>query len=92
MGRDPNNVLVTVEILKGSRNKYEYDEELGLFRLDRMLFSSVHYPTEYGFARGAWGEDGDPRWAIPDARSGGHRPQGSLRTGERSPVELDGEA
>ncbi len=61
---DPKTVLVTVEIPKGSRNKYEFDEELGLFKLDRMLFSSVHYPTEYGFVRGAWGEDGDPLDAL----------------------------
>ena len=61
---DHTLVLVTVEIPKGSRNKYEYDEELGLFKLDRMLFSSVHYPAEYGFVREAWGEDGDPLDAL----------------------------
>ena len=61
---EADTVLVTVEIPKGSRNKYEFDEELGLFKLDRMLFSSVHYPTEYGFIREAWGEDGDPLDAL----------------------------
>jgi len=62
---DPNNaILVIVMIPKGSRNKYEFDEELGAFRLDRMLFSSVHYPAEYGFVREAWGEDGDPLDAL----------------------------
>jgi inorganic pyrophosphatase len=61
---DAVTVLVTVEIPKGSRNKYEFDEELGMFKLDRMLFSSVHYPAEYGFIRGAWGEDGDPLDAL----------------------------
>ncbi len=61
---EPETVLVTVEIPKGSRNKYEYDEELGLFKLDRMLFSSVHYPTEYGYIREAWGEDDDPLDAL----------------------------
>ena len=60
----PDTVLITVEIPKGSRNKYEFDEELGLFKLDRMLFSSVHYPAEYGFIREAWGEDGDPLDAL----------------------------
>jgi inorganic pyrophosphatase len=57
-------VLVIVEIPKGSRNKYEFDEELGMFKLDRMLFSSVHYPAEYGYIREAWGEDGDPLDAL----------------------------
>jgi inorganic pyrophosphatase len=60
----PDTVLITIEIPKGSRNKYEFDEELGLFKLDRMLFSSVHYPAEYGFIREAWGEDGDPLDAL----------------------------
>jgi inorganic pyrophosphatase len=57
-------VQVIVEIPKGSRNKYEWDEELGMFKLDRMLFSSVHYPAEYGFIREAWGDDGDPLDAL----------------------------
>jgi inorganic pyrophosphatase len=60
----PDSVLVTVEIPTGCRNKYEYDEELGLFRLDRMLFSSVVYPTEYGFVRDTLAEDGDPLDAM----------------------------
>jgi inorganic pyrophosphatase len=60
----PETILVTIEIPKGSRNKYEYDEGLGMFKLDRMLFSSVHYPTEYGFVRETWGEDGDPLDAL----------------------------
>ncbi len=38
-------VLAFIEIPRGSRNKYEYDEERGVFRLDRVLYSSVHYPT-----------------------------------------------
>ena len=38
-----------VEIPKGSRNKYEYNQKDGLFYLDRMLFSAVHYPADYGF-------------------------------------------
>ncbi len=61
---DPDTLLVTVEIPKGSRNKYEFDPELGLFRLDRMLFSSVHYPVEYGFVRESLAEDGDPLDAM----------------------------
>ena len=54
------NVLAFVEIPRGSRNKYEYDEEHGTFRLDRVLYSSVHYPTEYGFIPDTLAEDDDP--------------------------------
>lgn len=53
-----------VEIPKGSRNKYEYDEEKRMIRLDRMLFSSVHYPSDYGFFPGTLGLDGDPLDAL----------------------------
>ena len=45
----PLNILV--EIPKGSRNKYEWDDELQAIKLDRFLFSSVVYPTDYGFVR-----------------------------------------
>ncbi len=48
-----------VEIPRGSRNKYEYDEEKHMIRLDRVLYSSVHYPTDYGFLPGTLAEDGD---------------------------------
>lgn len=54
-----NNVLAFIEIPRGSRNKYEYDEEHGTFRLDRVLYSSVHYPTDYGFIPDTLAEDGD---------------------------------
>ena len=50
---------VMVEIPKGSRNKYEYDEELKMIRYDRMIFSSMHYPSDYGFFLNTLGEDGD---------------------------------
>jgi len=53
-----------VEIPKGSRNKYEYDEEMGAIKLDRFLFSSVVYPTDYGFVTDTVGEDGDPLDAM----------------------------
>jgi inorganic pyrophosphatase len=53
------NVLAFIEIPRGSRNKYEYDEEHGTFRLDRVLYSSVHYPTDYGFIPDTLAEDGD---------------------------------
>lgn len=52
-------VWVIVEIPKGSRNKYEYDEKLGRIKLDRMLFSSVQYPTDYGYIPDTLAEDGD---------------------------------
>ena len=50
---------VIVEIPRGSRNKYEYDDKRGLIRLDRVLFSSVHYPTDYGFIPNTLAPDGD---------------------------------
>src|SRR5258708_35655278 len=53
-----------VEIPKGSRNKYEWDEGLGAIRLDRFLFSSVVYPTDYGFIPNTLAEDGDPLDAM----------------------------
>jgi inorganic pyrophosphatase len=52
-------VLAFIEIPRGSRNKYEYDEERGVFHLDRVLYSSVHYPTDYGFVPDTLAEDGD---------------------------------
>lgn len=53
------SVLAFIEIPQGSRNKYEYDEAAGVFMLDRVLFSSVHYPTDYGFIPDTLAEDGD---------------------------------
>ena len=52
-------VEVLVEIPRGSRNKYEFDEERGIFVLDRVLYSSVHYPTDYGFIPDTLAPDGD---------------------------------
>lgn len=49
-----------VEIPKNSANKYEYDSKLGLFRLDRPLYSPLHYPGDYGFVPGTLADDGDP--------------------------------
>ena len=53
-----------VEIPTGSQNKYEYDKEAGVFRLDRVLYSPMHYPTEYGYLEGTLAEDGDPLDAM----------------------------
>lgn len=49
-----------VEIPKNSANKYEYDAALGIFRLDRPLYSPMHYPGDFGFIPGTLAEDGDP--------------------------------
>ena len=49
-----------IEIPKGSRNKYEWDEELKAIKLDRFLFSSVVYPTDYGFIPHTLSEKGEP--------------------------------
>ncbi|MGH2447938.1 MAG: inorganic diphosphatase [Chloroflexota bacterium] len=51
---------VVVEIPRGSRNKYEYDHVTNRIRLDRVLHSSVHYPTDYGFLPETLATDGDP--------------------------------
>jgi inorganic pyrophosphatase len=56
---DQESVLAFIEIPRGSRNKYEFDEKLGRLRLDRVLYSSVHYPTDYGFVPDTLAEDGD---------------------------------
>lgn len=56
----PEIVRAIVEIPKNSSNKYEYDGSLGVFRLDRALYSPMHYPGDYGFIPGTLAEDGDP--------------------------------
>jgi inorganic pyrophosphatase len=56
----PEIVRMIVEIPKNSANKYEYDKETGVFRLDRALYSPMHYPGDYGFVPGTLAEDGDP--------------------------------
>ncbi|QGU08328.1 Inorganic pyrophosphatase [Corynebacterium occultum] len=58
------NVEVTVEIPKGSRNKYEVDHETGKVYLDRYLFTPMAYPADYGFIDHTLGEDGDPMDAL----------------------------
>ncbi|WP_280247567.1 inorganic diphosphatase [Nocardia abscessus] len=55
---------VTIEIPKGSRNKYEVDHETGRVRLDRFLYTSMAYPADYGFIENTLGEDGDPLDAL----------------------------
>ena len=58
------SVRVLVEIPKGSRNKYELDKETNTIKFDRMLFSSVQYPTDYGFIPDTLAADGDPLDAL----------------------------
>ncbi|MBT9256548.1 inorganic diphosphatase [Phycicoccus sp. MAQZ13P-2] len=55
---------VTIEIPKGHRNKYEVDHETGRIRLDRMLFTAMAYPSDYGYIEDTLGEDGDPLDAL----------------------------
>jgi len=59
-----DKVIARVEIPMGSRNKYEFDEELGGIVLDRRLFTSMSYPADYGFIENTLGEDGDPLDAL----------------------------
>lgn len=56
----PELVRMIVEIPMNSTNKYEYDKNLGIFRLDRALYSPMHYPGDYGFIPGTLAEDHDP--------------------------------
>jgi inorganic pyrophosphatase len=53
-------VEALIEIPAGSQNKYEFDKEKGVLRLDRVLFSPVHYPTDYGYIPETLEQDGDP--------------------------------
>jgi inorganic pyrophosphatase len=55
----PNVINVIVEVPKGSRNKYEYDHQSKRIKLDRVLFSAVHYPADYGYIENTIAEDGD---------------------------------
>jgi len=57
-------VDVMIEIPKGGRNKYEYDKKLKVIRFNRMLFSAVHYPNDYGFIPQTLARDGDPLDAL----------------------------
>jgi inorganic pyrophosphatase len=56
----PERFYAIIEIPKGSKKKYELDKETGLIRLDRILFTSTHYPMNYGFIPKTLADDGDP--------------------------------
>jgi inorganic pyrophosphatase len=56
----PELIPVVIEVPKGSKTKYELDKQSGLIRVDRVLFSSVHYPANYGFIPQTYCDDHDP--------------------------------
>ena len=56
----PTDFIAVIEISKGSKKKYELDKETGLIILDRVLYTSTHYPMNYGFIPRTLGDDGDP--------------------------------
>ncbi len=57
---NPEDFICVVEISKGSKKKYELDKETGMILLDRILYTSTHYPANYGFIPRTYGDDGDP--------------------------------
>ncbi len=56
----PDVIYAVVEVPKGSRNKYEYSKKAGVIKLDRVLYSPLHYPGDYGFIPQTFWGDGDP--------------------------------
>ena len=56
----PEDFLAVIEIKKGSKKKYELDKETGFIILDRILYTSTHYPASYGFIPRTYADDGDP--------------------------------
>jgi inorganic pyrophosphatase len=60
----PDVLNCRIGIPKGSRNKYEWDEQLGRIKLDRFLFAAVEYPTDYGFIPQTIADDGETRDAM----------------------------
>ena len=56
----PDDFTAVIEISKGSQSKYELDKYTGLLRLDRVLYTSTHYPANYGFIPRTYADDGDP--------------------------------
>ncbi len=56
----PKDFISVIEISKGSKKKYELDKETGFLQLDRILYTSTHYPANYGFIPRTYGDDGDP--------------------------------
>src|SRR5262245_6979474 len=91
----PGVVEIVVEIPRGVRNKYEFDEEAGVFRLDRVLSSAVYYNFDYGFIEGTRSGDGDHTDALliidTPTFTGCHvwdRPTGGRETRDAKGAEL----
>ena len=80
--KDKKTFDVLIEIPKGSRNKYEYDFDLHKIRFDRMLFSSMMYPGDYGFIPETLALDGDPL----DVLVLGHEPTFPMCVMEVKPI------
>ena len=57
---NPDDFIAVIEIEKGSKNKYELDKETGQMILDRILYTSTHYPANYGLIPRTYADDGDP--------------------------------
>ena len=55
-----DDFIGVIEISKGGKNKYELDKETGMLKLDRVLYTSTHYPANYGFIPRTYADDGDP--------------------------------
>ncbi|MFT4343801.1 MAG: inorganic diphosphatase [Candidatus Woesearchaeota archaeon] len=64
MNNEQNTISVMIEIPRGSRNKYEFDKVRGIVKYDRTLYSSLHYPSDYGFVENTLALDGDPLDAL----------------------------
>ena len=56
----PHDFIACIEISKGSKKKYELDKETGMIILDRVLYTSTHYPANYGFIPKTYADDNDP--------------------------------
>ena len=56
----PNDFIAVIEISKGMKNKYELDKDTGMLILDRVLYTSTHYPSNYGFIPLTYADDKDP--------------------------------
>ena len=59
----PDSFLAVIEIPKGSKKKYELDKSTGLLILDRILYTSTHYPANYGFIPRTYSDDGDYKFS-----------------------------
>jgi hypothetical protein len=81
--RAPEVFRVVIEIPKGGTQKFEYDKQLHVFKLDRNLHSPVHYPGDYGFIPSTLSDDGDPLDVlvlVPERQLSGMRAGGAARS------------